>query len=163
MKLGESVTRSPSEPTTLTQMPWLVQISQVMHSESRVDLQGLSLCRYHEQIGEANVQQSLGLRRCRARRFHPWFALSGRRYAGLGLHHDRFRGGAIVLFGMGGKPMIIGYARVSTDGQTLEVQQAALTAAGAEKVFAEKVSGAQTDRKALARAVAALAADDVLL
>jgi Resolvase, N terminal domain len=42
-------------------------------------------------------------------------------------------------------------------------QQAALVAAGAERVFAEKVSGAVTDRKALGRALAALGAGDVLL
>jgi hypothetical protein len=59
--------------------------------------------------------------------------------------------------------MIIGYARVSTDGQTLDAQQSALAAAGAEKVFAEKVSGAVTDRKALERAIVALGAGDVLL
>jgi DNA invertase Pin-like site-specific DNA recombinase len=59
--------------------------------------------------------------------------------------------------------MIVGYARVSTNGQTLDAQQAALAAAGAEKVFAEKISGAVTDRKALARAIAALGAGDVLL
>jgi hypothetical protein len=39
--------------------------------------------------------------------------------------------------------MIVGHARVSTS----------LTAAGAEKVFAEKVSGAVTDRKALGKAI----------
>jgi DNA invertase Pin-like site-specific DNA recombinase len=61
------------------------------------------------------------------------------------------------------REMIIGYARVSTDGQTLDAQQSALAAAGAEKVFAEKVSGAVTDRKALARAIAALGAGDVLV
>jgi DNA invertase Pin-like site-specific DNA recombinase len=59
--------------------------------------------------------------------------------------------------------MIVGYARVSTDGQTLDAQQSALAAAGAEKVFAEKESGAVTDRKALARALAAVGAGDVLL
>jgi DNA invertase Pin-like site-specific DNA recombinase len=59
--------------------------------------------------------------------------------------------------------MIIGYARVSTDGQTLDAQQASLAAAGVERVFAEKVSGAVTDRKALAKAIAALGAGDVLL
>jgi DNA invertase Pin-like site-specific DNA recombinase len=59
--------------------------------------------------------------------------------------------------------MIIAYARVSTDGQTLDAQQSTLVAAGAERVFAEKVSGAVTDRKALGRAIAALGAGDVLL
>jgi DNA invertase Pin-like site-specific DNA recombinase len=59
--------------------------------------------------------------------------------------------------------VIVGYARVSTDGQTLDAQQSALAAAGAEKVFAEKVSGAVTDRKALGRAIAVLGAGDVLL
>jgi DNA invertase Pin-like site-specific DNA recombinase len=61
------------------------------------------------------------------------------------------------------RTMIIGYARVSTDGQTLDARHATLAAAGAGKVFAEKVSGAQTDRKQLAKAIAALGAGDVLL
>jgi DNA invertase Pin-like site-specific DNA recombinase len=38
---------------------------------------------------------------------------------------------------------IKGYARVSTDGRTLEAQQEALRKAGAEQVFAEKQSGAK--------------------
>jgi DNA invertase Pin-like site-specific DNA recombinase len=59
--------------------------------------------------------------------------------------------------------MIVGYARVSTDGQRLDAQHSALTAAGAERVFAEKISGAVTDRKALARAIAELGPGDVLL
>ena len=59
--------------------------------------------------------------------------------------------------------MIVGYARVSTDGQTLDAQQATLRAAGADRIFAEKVSGAQTDRKALPKAIDALGAGDVLL
>ena|SRR5215813_5013398 len=59
--------------------------------------------------------------------------------------------------------MIIGYARVSTDGQTLDAQQAALRGAGAGRVYAEKVSGAQTERKQLVKAIAALGVDDVLL
>ena len=59
--------------------------------------------------------------------------------------------------------MIIGYARVSTDGQSLESQLASLEAAGAEKVFAEKISGASADRRALASAIKALSAGDVLL
>jgi DNA invertase Pin-like site-specific DNA recombinase len=59
--------------------------------------------------------------------------------------------------------MIIGYARVSTDGQTLDAQQASLKAAGAERVYAEKISGTVTDRKVLAKAIAALSPGDVLL
>lgn len=57
----------------------------------------------------------------------------------------------------------IGYARVSTDGQTLDAQQAALTTAGCVKVFAEKQSGAKTDRAQLARALATLALGDTLV
>ena len=57
--------------------------------------------------------------------------------------------------------MIKGYARVSTDGQTLETQDEALRAAGATLVYAEKISGAVTDRAALARCLASLAPGDV--
>ncbi len=52
--------------------------------------------------------------------------------------------------------MIIGYARVSTDGQTLDAQLAALRQAGASKVYSEKISGTVTERKALTRAIAEL-------
>lgn len=59
--------------------------------------------------------------------------------------------------------MIFGYARVSTDGQTLDAQRAALTAAGADKIFQETASGARTDRRELAKAIKALSPGDVLL
>jgi DNA invertase Pin-like site-specific DNA recombinase len=59
--------------------------------------------------------------------------------------------------------MIFGYARVSTDGQTLEAQLDALTAAGAEKVFQEKASGARGDRPQLARLLASVKAGDTVL
>jgi DNA invertase Pin-like site-specific DNA recombinase len=59
--------------------------------------------------------------------------------------------------------MIVGYARVSTDGQTLDAQQAELRSAGAEKVYSEKISGAVTDRTALAKAIAALGNGDTLI
>jgi DNA invertase Pin-like site-specific DNA recombinase len=59
--------------------------------------------------------------------------------------------------------MIVGYARVSTDGQTLNAQQSSLTAAGCARVYAEKVSGAKTDRQQLAKAIAALAEGDCLI
>ena len=52
--------------------------------------------------------------------------------------------------------MIYGYARVSTDGQTVGAQVEALTAAGAAKVFRETASGAKTDRAQLRRALAQL-------
>ena len=58
---------------------------------------------------------------------------------------------------------IYGYARVSTDGQTLDAQVAQLKGAGAEKVFREKVSGARADRPELARLMRALSPGDVVL
>jgi DNA invertase Pin-like site-specific DNA recombinase len=49
---------------------------------------------------------------------------------------------------------VVGYARVSSVGQSLDVQEAALAEAGCDKVFAEKRSGAtQGDREELRRAL----------
>ncbi|MGO9772632.1 MAG: recombinase family protein [Roseiarcus sp.] len=59
--------------------------------------------------------------------------------------------------------MIYGYARVSTDGQSVAAQVAELTDAGAVKVFRETASGAKTDRRELARAIKALEGGDTLL
>ena len=58
---------------------------------------------------------------------------------------------------------IFGYARVSTDGQTLASQDAQLHAAGCAKVYAEKVSGARTDRPELAKLLRRLDPGDVLM
>jgi DNA invertase Pin-like site-specific DNA recombinase len=49
--------------------------------------------------------------------------------------------------------MIVGYARVSTSEQSLDVQEAALQAAGAEKIFSEKLSGTTSCRPQLQAAV----------
>ena len=59
--------------------------------------------------------------------------------------------------------MIYGYARVSTDGQSVDAQVRQLTKAGCKKVFREVASGAKTDRTQLRRALDQLEADDVLL
>jgi DNA invertase Pin-like site-specific DNA recombinase/predicted nucleotidyltransferase len=56
-----------------------------------------------------------------------------------------------------------GYARVSTEGQTLDTQVEALRAAGCIKIFREKVTGAIADRAQLRRAIDKLAAGDVLM
>src|SRR5262249_12325373 len=58
---------------------------------------------------------------------------------------------------------VYGYAGVGTDGQTLEVEIAALKAAGCAKIFSEKVSGVVTDRNALAKAIDALSKGDTLI
>src|SRR5580658_8063358 len=47
------------------------------------------------------------------------------------------------------KPMLIGYARVSTVDQNLALQRDALTEAGCAKIFIEQMSGAVADRPAL--------------
>ena len=58
--------------------------------------------------------------------------------------------------------MRYGYARVSTDGQSVEAQVRQLTEAGCEKVFREVASGAKTDRTQLRRLLAHLEPGDVL-
>lgn len=59
--------------------------------------------------------------------------------------------------------MLIGYARVSTEGQTLDAQREQLRAAGCERLYEEKASGARADRPQLSRALSSLTAGDVLV
>lgn len=47
--------------------------------------------------------------------------------------------------------MIFGYARVSTDGQSVDAQVRVLRAAGARQVFRETASEAKTDLAQLQR------------
>jgi DNA invertase Pin-like site-specific DNA recombinase len=56
-----------------------------------------------------------------------------------------------------------GYARVSTDGQSLTAQVAELKANSCERIFREKIGGARSDRKQLARLIAGLDKGDVLV
>jgi DNA invertase Pin-like site-specific DNA recombinase len=58
---------------------------------------------------------------------------------------------------------VYGYARVSTAGQTLASQDGQLHAVGCAKVYAEKVSGAKTDRPELAKLIRRLEHGDVLM
>lgn len=58
---------------------------------------------------------------------------------------------------------LLGYARVSTDGQSLTAQVAELKAAGCTEIFQEKISGAKADRKQLAKLTGRLGKDDVLV
>lgn len=59
--------------------------------------------------------------------------------------------------------MLVGYARVSTTDQSLDIQVEALKAAGCEKVFSEKRSGTTTKRDALQSALEFVREGDVLL
>jgi DNA invertase Pin-like site-specific DNA recombinase len=59
--------------------------------------------------------------------------------------------------------MLIGYARVSTQDQTLDLQRDALKAAGCELIFTDKVSGTSTERKGLEQAQGKLRPGDTLV
>jgi DNA invertase Pin-like site-specific DNA recombinase len=59
--------------------------------------------------------------------------------------------------------MLIGYARVSTEDQNLDLQRDALTAVGCERIFEDKASGVRDDRPGLAEALSHLRQGDCLV
>ncbi len=59
--------------------------------------------------------------------------------------------------------MLIGYARVSTQDQTLDLQTDALEQAGCEKIFTDTTSGAKSERPGLQEAMNHLRAGDTLV
>jgi DNA invertase Pin-like site-specific DNA recombinase len=59
--------------------------------------------------------------------------------------------------------MLIGYARVSTDDQDLSLQRATLHAAGCERIFEEKISGAHRERPQLGLMLDHLRSEDVVI
>ena len=59
--------------------------------------------------------------------------------------------------------MLIGYARVSTEEQSLDLQLDALNQAGCKRVFTDKVTGARKNRPGLTEALSHLREGDVLV
>ena len=59
--------------------------------------------------------------------------------------------------------MLIGYARVSTADQTLNLQQDALEQAGCSKIFTDTISGAKTERVGLEQALSYVRPGDMLV
>jgi DNA invertase Pin-like site-specific DNA recombinase len=59
--------------------------------------------------------------------------------------------------------MHIGYARVSTYEQTLNLQKDALEKADCDKIFTDTASGAKTERKGLAEALTYVRKGDTLV
>ncbi len=59
--------------------------------------------------------------------------------------------------------MLIGYARVSTQDQTLALQQDALEKVGCEKIFTDTASGAKQERKGLEEALSFARRGDTLV
>jgi DNA invertase Pin-like site-specific DNA recombinase len=59
--------------------------------------------------------------------------------------------------------MYIGYARVSTPDQSLDLQTDALQSAGCERLFTDTISGARVERPGLATALSACRPGDILV
>jgi len=59
--------------------------------------------------------------------------------------------------------MNIGYARVSTQDQNLDLQNDALKAAGCKKIYTDKMSGAKTNRPGLEEILGFIRKDDTLV
>ena len=59
--------------------------------------------------------------------------------------------------------MLVGYARVSTEDQNLELQLSALKKIDCEKLYQDKISGTKDNRPGLAMALEVLRSDDTLV
>ena len=59
--------------------------------------------------------------------------------------------------------MLIGYARVSTQDQNLELQKQALLLSGCERIYEDKMSGSRSERPGLTKALEMLRTDDTLV
>lgn len=68
-----------------------------------------------------------------------------------------------LLDPVGGGGALIGYARVSTKGQILDRQIAALEAAGCQRIFSDKKSGKNAEREELQKALDYLRPNDTLV
>ncbi len=68
-----------------------------------------------------------------------------------------------LCLGLKSSQMLIGYARVSTQDQNLDLQVDALTKAGCKKIFDDKISGSRAERPGLTKALEILREDDTLV
>jgi DNA invertase Pin-like site-specific DNA recombinase len=68
-----------------------------------------------------------------------------------------------LCLGLKSSQMLIGYARVSTQDQNLDLQVDALTKAGCKKIFDDKISGSRAERPELTKALELLREDDTLV
>ncbi len=59
--------------------------------------------------------------------------------------------------------MLIGYARVSTQDQNLDLQTEALTKVGCKKIYNDKISGSRAERPGLTKALEMLREGDTLV
>lgn len=74
-----------------------------------------------------------------------------------------FDGEAVLRGILKGNAMLVGYARVSTIEQSLDLQTDALNSVGCEKIFTDVGSGVKTERKGLNNALSHLRANDILV
>ena len=94
---------------------------------------------------------------------------SSRKYVPIFVCSERYSTVLLVQYCMNTVPAsttastMVGYARVSTVGQTLEQQSEALTAAGAGKIFHDVMSGARDDRPGFAECMRYLREGDTLI
>jgi DNA invertase Pin-like site-specific DNA recombinase len=67
------------------------------------------------------------------------------------------------MYLLGVQSMLIGYARISTDDQNLNLQTDALLSAGCEKIYSDRISGPKALRPGLSLALEVARTGDVLV